>query len=83
MPAGSVGERALNGEWEYISNKCFELEEDMVMTFEGSSCNITDREGNPVPAGELGKDNGQVVKNVLAGYRCYVMRARVKFVKNA
>ncbi|KAH1799168.1 hypothetical protein KXX35_004487, partial [Aspergillus fumigatus] len=29
-----VGQKALNGEWERISNKCFEIQEDMIMTFE-------------------------------------------------
>lgn len=77
----AVGEKALSGAWERISIKCFEIQEDMVMQFEGRSCNITDSEGNPVPGGTFGPDDGRVEKEVLAGFRCYIMRALVKFEK--
>ncbi|KAE8357016.1 hypothetical protein BDV28DRAFT_126083 [Aspergillus coremiiformis] len=77
----AVGEKALNGEWERISNKCFEIQEDMVMTFEGRSCNLADAEGNPIPNGNLGPTDGLTKREVKAGYRCYVMRASVKFEK--
>ncbi|PGG95017.1 hypothetical protein AJ80_10046 [Polytolypa hystricis UAMH7299] len=76
-----VGEKALNGEWEKISNKCFEIKESMVMTFEGRSCNIADAEGKAIPNGNLGLADGQTTREVEAGYRCYVIRARVKFEK--
>jgi hypothetical protein len=79
--SNAVGEQALNGEWERISNKCFEIQEDMIMEFEGRSCNITDSEGNPVPGATFGPDDGLIEKEVLAGFRCYIMRARVKFKK--
>lgn len=78
----AVGEKALNGEWEKISNKCFEIKEDMIMTFEGRSCNITDGEGSLIPNGSLGPADGQTAREVKAGYRCYVMRALVKFEKS-
>ncbi|KAM5439832.1 hypothetical protein MferCBS31731_004243 [Microsporum ferrugineum] len=77
-----VGEKALKGEWEKISNKCFEIQEDMVMTFDGRSCNIADSDGNFVPGGNLGPMDGQVMRTVEAGYRCYIMRAMVKFEKH-
>jgi hypothetical protein len=76
-----VGQKALNGEWERISNKCFEIQEDMVMSFEGQSCNIADSEGKPVPNGSLGIADGRVLRDVKTGYRCYIMRANVKFEK--
>lgn len=76
-----LGEQALKGEWERIGAKCFEMQEDMVFTFEGVSCNIADSENNLIPGGKLGSSDGEVTRNVLAGYRCYVMRARVKFEK--
>lgn len=82
MP-NAVGELALSGEWEKISNNRFEIQEDMVMTFEGRSCNIVDAEGNPIPDGCLGPSDGQVTREVKVGYRCYVMRAWVKFEKKA
>lgn len=73
----AVGEKALSGEWETISNKCFEIQEDLIMEFEGRSCNITDSEGNPIPDGQFGP--GKAKKEVLAGFRCYIMKAVVKF----
>lgn len=76
----TMGEKALNGEWEKISIKCFEIQEDMIMGFEGRSCNITDSEGNPIPNGTYGPDDGLVEgKEVPAGSRCYIMRAHVRF----
>lgn len=75
----AVGEKALNGEWEKISNKCFEIQENMTMTFEGRSCNIANSEGVLVPDGKLGPQDGQTTRDVEAGSRCYVMRAWVKF----
>lgn len=77
----AVGEKALSGEWETISNNCFEIQDDMIMEFEGRSCNITDSEGNPIPDGQFGPDDGRVEKEVLVGYRCYIMRALVRFEK--
>lgn len=78
-----VGRKALSGEWEWISNKCIEIKEEMVMEFKGRSCNITNNEGDPIPAGELGPNDGLAERDVLPGYRCYVMRAHVKFGKKA
>lgn len=77
----TAGEEALGGKSEWISNKCFDIQEDMVMEFKGRSCNITDREGNPIPDGKIGPDDGTVTKKVSAGFRCYIMRAYVKFTK--
>lgn len=75
----AVGEKALSGEWEKISNKCFEIREDMIMSFKGDSCNIVDGEGNLIPDGCLGPDDGEAEREVKPGYRCYVMRAMVRF----
>lgn len=72
-----VGERALSGETERISAKCFEIKEDMLMIFEGQSCNITDNKDEPIFA--YGSNDGEVRENVKAGYKCYVMRAHIKF----
>lgn len=79
----AVGQKALNGEWEKISNKCFEIQEDMVMSFNGQSCNIADSEGQPIPNGSLGPTDGETTRDVKTGYRCYVMRAMVKFEKTS
>ena len=77
--SAKAGDKALSGEWEAIGAHKFEITEDMTMTFEGRSCNITDGEGKVVE--ELGTEDGQVTKEVLAGYKFYVMRARIKFEK--
>ncbi|EAS32713.3 uncharacterized protein CIMG_03737 [Coccidioides immitis RS] len=50
----AVGDRALSGEWERISIKCFEIQKDMIIFFKGDSCNIVDEEGNLIPDGCLG-----------------------------
>jgi len=77
--SAKAGDKALSGEWEEIGGHKFEITEDMTMTFEGRSCNIADGEGNLVE--KLGTENGQVTREVLAGYKCYVMRAQIKFEK--
>jgi hypothetical protein len=75
----AVGDRALNGEWERISNKRVEIKEDMVMMFEGRSCNIINSQGELVET--LGPDDGLVTRNLSAGDLCYILLARVKFEK--
>jgi len=75
------GDKAFNGEWEKISVFVFEITEDKTMEFQGKSCNIIDSDGNLVE--QLGEGNGQVSRQVLAGYRCYVMRAWVKFERKS
>jgi len=77
--SAKAGDKALSGEWEEIGGHKFEITEEMTMTFEGRSCNILDGEEKVVD--ELGTKDGQVTREVLAGYRCYVMRARIKFEK--
>ena len=49
------------------------------MTFKGRSCNIIDSKGKVVE--ELGIKDRQVIKEVLAGYKFYVIRAQIKFKK--
>lgn len=75
------GDKAFNGEWEKISAKAFDITEDMTMEFQGKSCNIMDSEEKLVE--QLGEEHGQVSREVLAGYRCYVIRARVKFERKS
>lgn len=76
-----TGEKALNGEGEKISAYAFQLTEDMIMEFEGRSCNILDGEGRLVE--KLGTENGRVKREILSGYRCYVMQAWVQFQKKS
>lgn len=75
----NIGEKALKGEWEEVTRFKFEITEDMKMAFCGASCNIFDAEGNVVES--ISAKDGQVEKDVHAGYCCYIMRARVKFDK--
>ncbi|KAJ5562670.1 hypothetical protein N7461_001431 [Penicillium sp. DV-2018c] len=81
MSANDVGVKALNGEREWIAVYLFEIQEDMVMEFEGAPCNIVDGDGNLVA--ELGPKDGKVERDVHAKYLCYVMRSWVKFQKKA
>jgi len=77
--SAKAGDKALSGEWEDIGARKFDITEDMTMTFEGRSCNIQDGEGKLVE--KLGTEDGQVTREVLAGYKCYIMWARIKFEK--
>jgi len=77
--SAKAGDKALSGEWEEIGAHKFDITEDMTMTFQGRSCNITDSEGKLVE--KLGTEDGQVTREVLAGYKCYVMWARIKLEK--
>jgi len=81
MSTTTVGERAFNGEWEQIGAQYFDITEDMIMEFQGRSCNIADSEGNLVE--KLGTEHGRVTRDIVAGYRCYVIRAWVKFEKKS
>ena len=73
-----AGDKALRGVLEEVGACKFDIKEDMVMTFEGMSCNITDSSGTLVK--KFGASNGLVEEEeVLAGYQCYVIKARVKF----
>ena len=76
---GSAGEKALGGEWEQISRGIIDIKEDMKMRFQGVSCNIFDGEGNVIDS--ISAEDGEVTKDVRAGCRCYVMRAKVIFEK--
>lgn len=77
----NVGGAAFSGQWEKISAHKFEIAEDMIMTFEGTSCNIQDNNRKLVES--LGTGDGKVTREVLAGYRCYVIKASVKFEKKS
>ena len=80
MPT-KLGDKALSGQWEEIGACRFEIPEDMTMEFQGKSCNIVDGEGNTVE--ELGPDHGRVTREVLAGYKCYVLKAWIKFERKS
>ena len=73
------GDKAKGGDWEKISNLAFDITEDMIMEFEGKSCNIINNKGNVI--GEFGEEDRLVQKDVLPGYQCFVMRVRIRFVK--
>ncbi|PGH16001.1 hypothetical protein AJ80_05344 [Polytolypa hystricis UAMH7299] len=77
----TLGAKALGGEWEEIGAKNFEIVESMTMEFEGLSCNVVDNKGKLVET--LGKDHGRVTREVGDGYKCFVMRAWVKFEKKS
>ncbi|KAJ5790049.1 uncharacterized protein N7518_007060 [Penicillium psychrosexuale] len=73
------GTQALAGEEEWISIFDFNIPEDMIMEFEGRSCNIFDDEKNVVD--KLGYNDGKVSREVKKGWCCYVLKAKVKFSK--
>jgi len=77
----TTGEKALKGEWERISAFVFEIAQDMTIEFEGMSCNVLDSEGTVVET--LGENDESVKRKVYAGYRCYVMKAWVRFEKDS
>jgi len=79
--SAKTGDKAFSGDWERISAFAFDITEDMTMEFEGTSCNIMDSAGNLVE--KLGSEHGQVSREVVTGYRCYVIRARIKFEKKS
>jgi hypothetical protein len=74
-----TGEKALRGDWERIGAFVFELQEDMTMEFDGKSCNILDSKRAVVEIIPQGKET----RDVLAGYRCYVMEADIRFTKKS
>lgn len=80
--SAKVGDLALSGEWEEIKTALkFEITESMTMEFEGTSCNIADDEGKLVDS--LGTAHGRVTREVLYGYKCYVIKAWIKFEKKS
>jgi hypothetical protein len=74
----TVGHMALGGDWETISNYRFNITEHMTMSFQGRSCNITD--GGKTLIETLGEKDGLAERDVLPGYQCFVMKAKVRFV---
>lgn len=80
--SGSVGERALNGTWESISNKRIRIPEDITMEFKGKSCNIMDGEKiiESINAPK-DKEEVEVTRDVSKGNFCYIMLANIKFEK--
>ncbi|OJD23306.1 hypothetical protein ACJ73_05342 [Blastomyces percursus] len=80
--SAKVGDKALSGEWEEIKTALkFDITESMIMEFEGASCNIADGEGKLVE--NLDTTHGLATREVLSGYKCYVVKARVKFEKKS
>jgi hypothetical protein len=75
--SSQVGDAALQGQWEQISNCRFEIREDMNLSFSGNSCNIINNNGEVVET--LGTKDGEVTREVFAGYQCFVIRGKIKF----
>jgi hypothetical protein len=73
------GAKALSGEKVWVGAKVFEVTEDMMMEFEGSSCNILDSEGNVLH--QYGPKDGFVKREIRAGLRCYVLESYIMFKK--
>ena len=74
-----AGDKALSREQEEIRGHKFEITEDITMTFKGILCIIKDSKGKLVK--ELGIEDGQVIKGVLARYKCYIIRVQIKLEK--
>ena len=70
-----AGEVVLGGDWEYFFARYFDITDDIIMEFDGELCNILDAAGNTLETIE-GK---MAEREVHPGYRCYVIRAKVKF----
>lgn len=81
MSAKVVGAKALSGQWEQVGAQYFDVAEDMTMEFQGRSCEIQDGAGGVVE--KLSAEHGRVTRDVLAGYRCYVLRAWVRFERKS
>ncbi|KMP07970.1 hypothetical protein CIHG_02945 [Coccidioides immitis H538.4] len=64
---------------EFILPYDYPIYKDMIIFFKGDSCNIVDEEGNLIPDGCLGPSVEETEREVKPGYRCYIMRATVKF----
>ena len=77
--SAKAGDKALSGEWEEIGGYKFKITEDMTMIFKGILCIIKNGEGKLVE--ELGIEDRQVTRGVFTGYKCYIMRARIKLKK--
>lgn len=69
----------MQGQWEDISVHKFDIEENMMMSFQGVSCNILDK--NEQQLANFGKKDGLVTREVRPGDRCFVLYARIKFDK--
>ena len=76
-----VGVKALSDKWKKISAYAFEIIENIIIEFQDSSCNITDSDGNLIEA--LGEKYGRITRDILASYRCYVIKIRIKFGKKS
>ncbi|KAL4786850.1 hypothetical protein BJX76DRAFT_354849 [Aspergillus varians] len=72
---------AMQGQWMSVRGRVFDITEDMTMVFEGLSCNILDRDEQIVA--NFSEKDAVVVREVRPGERCYILYARVKFVRVA
>jgi hypothetical protein len=79
MPTDN-GQNALDGVRTYIDGERFEIHEEMLIIFEGQSCNILDKEGTEIFA--FRQHDGIKTEKVLPGYKCYVLKGWVYFQKN-
>ncbi|KAL2865076.1 uncharacterized protein BJX67DRAFT_187374 [Aspergillus lucknowensis] len=75
-----IGDKALQGEWEKISGNVFKIKEHMIMEFEGVSCNILDETGKHL-AGPFSEKDALVKREVRPGDNCYILYARIRFVR--
>ena len=46
--ADEIGGMALQGSWEWIESKIFNIEKDATLSFKGFSCSIKDDKGNTI-----------------------------------
>lgn len=60
--AEKVGDKAMRGELEDIVAHKFDIKDNMMMTFEGASCNILDK--NEQQQANFGKKDGMVTREV-------------------
>jgi len=77
----ATGMRALNGEVENIRIFVFEMKVDMVMSFRGHICEIL-APGDKLVRG-FTKNDGSVIWDVPAGYKCYVVQGEICFKKKS
>jgi hypothetical protein len=70
-----VGDKALNGIWEHIAVRAFEIKKQMTMSYDGVCVNVIDDKEQKVATALSGK--GKI--HVHPGYKCYVIQTKVKF----
>ena len=77
--AEKLGDKAMQGQWEYVLVRTFDIRENMTMAFKGVSCNILDEKEEQ--QANFGEKDGLVIHEVRPGNRCFVLKANIKFDK--